>query len=65
MMKLQTAMIAAQQAAIKPGDEALPCAALRQRARVDDEQSGHPGVRGEDEYRVRKELATQHRRRRQ
>jgi hypothetical protein len=28
MMKLQTAMIAAQQAAIKPGDEALPCAAL-------------------------------------
>ena len=28
MMKLQTAMIAAQPAAIKPGDEALPCAAL-------------------------------------
>jgi len=28
MMRLQTAMIAAQQAAIKPGDEALPCAAL-------------------------------------
>ena len=28
MMKLQAAMIAAQQAAIKPGDEALPCAAL-------------------------------------
>jgi hypothetical protein len=28
MMKLQTAMIAAQQAAIKPGDEALPCEAL-------------------------------------
>jgi hypothetical protein len=28
MMKLQTAMIAAQQAAIRPGDEALPCAAL-------------------------------------
>jgi hypothetical protein len=28
MMKLQTAMIAAQQAAIKPGDDALPCAAL-------------------------------------
>ena len=28
MMKLQTAMIAAQQAAIKPCDEALPCAAL-------------------------------------
>lgn len=29
MMKLQTAMIAAQQAAIKPGDEALPCEALQ------------------------------------
>jgi hypothetical protein len=28
MMKLQTAMIAAQQTAIKPGDEALPCEAL-------------------------------------
>ena len=28
MMKLQTAMIAAQQAAIRPGDEALPCEAL-------------------------------------
>jgi hypothetical protein len=28
MMKLQTTMIAAQQAAIKPGDEALPCEAL-------------------------------------
>jgi len=28
MMKLQTTMIAAQQAAIKPGDDALPCAAL-------------------------------------
>lgn len=28
MMTLQTAMIAAQQAAIKPGDEALPCTAL-------------------------------------
>jgi hypothetical protein len=29
MMKLQTAMMAAQQAAIKPGDEALPCEALQ------------------------------------
>jgi hypothetical protein len=28
MMKLQTTMIAAQQAAIKPGDESLPCEAL-------------------------------------
>jgi hypothetical protein len=28
MMKLQMAMVAAQQAAIKPGDEALPCEAL-------------------------------------
>jgi hypothetical protein len=28
MMRLQTAMIAAQQAAIKPGDEALPCEVL-------------------------------------
>ena len=27
-MKFQTALIAAQQAAIKPGDEALPCEAL-------------------------------------
>jgi hypothetical protein len=29
MMKLQMAMVAAQQAAIKPGDEALPCEALQ------------------------------------
>ena len=29
MMKFQTAMIAAQQAAIKPGDEMLPCEALQ------------------------------------
>jgi hypothetical protein len=29
MLKLQSAMVAAQAAAIKPGDEALPCAALR------------------------------------
>ena len=29
MMKLQAAMMAAQAAAIKPGDEALPCAALQ------------------------------------
>ena len=28
MMKLQTAMVAAQAAAVKPGDEALPCEAL-------------------------------------
>jgi hypothetical protein len=29
MMKLQMAMVAAQQAAIKPGDDALPCEALQ------------------------------------
>ena len=29
MMKFQTAMVAAQAAAVKPGDEALPCEALQ------------------------------------
>ena len=29
MMKFQTAMVAAQTAAVKPGDEALPCEALQ------------------------------------
>ena len=53
MMKWQSAMVAAQAAAIKPGDEALPCEALHKELVSSMNASSDPGVRGEDRCGVR------------
>ncbi len=63
MLKWQSAMVAAQQAAIKPGDEALPCEALHKELVSSMNASGHSAVRGQDRRRVRQRSSRRSRRR--